>query len=203
MRPSGTIQLQTQSLIWIDDIETECTLRVYSTSDPTVEIVTIAKGDLKDAEAVPARIHSECFTGDILGSKRCDCGQQLHKFLRIMNESATGVCMYIRGHEGRGIGLANKIRAYDLQDQGFDTVDANLKLGLPVDTRNYEDCLGVLRQLGVRSVKLFTNNPDKAKAMESIVSEVAAHPSVPNEHSMKYLQTKRERLAHQTVLDPS
>merc|ERR1719188_510608 len=121
---------------------------VYSTSNPKVEIVAIVKGELQDVEAVPARVHSECFTGDILASKRCDCGQQLHKFLKIMNAEPCGVMLYIRGHEGRGIGLANKIRAYRLQDEGLDTVDANVHLGLPVDGRTYHDSLAVLNDLG-------------------------------------------------------
>jgi len=174
---------------------------VYSTSDPKVEIVAITKGDLQDSEGVPARIHSECFTGDILASQRCDCGQQLHKFLRVINQEQKGVLLYIRGHEGRGIGLSNKIRAYKLQDQGVDTVDANVQLGLPVDTRTYDDSLSVLRHLGVKSVKLYTNNPDKMSALKVITSEVVALASIPCKRNMKYLQTKRERLNHRTVLD--
>lgn len=200
-RIEGGVQLQTQSLMWVDDIEAECTMRVYSTGNPRVEIVTIAKGELAGAEAVPARVHSECFTGDILGSKRCDCGQQLHKFLRILNENPTGVLMYVRGHEGRGIGLANKIRAYHLQDQGFDTVDANLKLGLPIDTRTYEDALEVFRSLGLKTIRLFTNNPDKMKALTPITHSVQALASQSNPHNVRYLTTKRERCNHQTVLE--
>jgi GTP cyclohydrolase II len=199
--PAGAPHAESESKMWIDDIAAECKMRVWKCADPTVEIITLTKGDVDGVTGVPVRVHSECFTGDILGSKRCDCGLQLHKFLRVMNGESRGILIYIRGHEGRGIGLSNKIRAYDLQDQGLDTVDANLRLGLPVDTRNYEDCLGVLQQLGVRSVKLFTNNPDKSKALGSMVSEVAAIASVPNEHSMKYLRTKLERMAHKTVLD--
>jgi len=163
--------------------------------------VTVIKGQVKDAEAVPARVHSECFTGDILGSKRCDCGQQLHKFLRILNTEERGVLMYVRGHEGRGIGLANKIRAYKLQDEGFDTVDANLKLGLPVDTRTYEDALAVFRDLGLKTVRLFTNNPDKMQALLPITSSVTELASVPCEQNLKYLTTKKERCNHRTVLE--
>jgi len=176
-------------------------LRVYSCSDPKVEIVTIVKGELKDAEAVPARVHSECFTGDILGSKRCDCGQQLHKFMKIMNEETCGVLMYIRGHEGRGIGLANKIRAYKLQDEGWDTVEANLKLGLPVDARTYEDAAAVFRDLGLKSIKLFTNNPEKMEALAKITHSITALASIPCPQNLKYLTTKREKCNHRTVLE--
>merc|ERR1719188_2496025 len=165
---------------------------VYSTSNPKVEIVAIVKGELQGVEAVPARVHSECFTGDILGSKRCDCGQQLHKFLSVINKEPCGVLIYVRGHEGRGIGLANKIRAYKLQDQGLDTVEANLKLGLPVDERTYEDSLAVLEDLGMKSVRLFTNNPEKAQGLSSIIKEVVALPSIENERNAAYLRTKRE-----------
>jgi 3,4-dihydroxy 2-butanone 4-phosphate synthase/GTP cyclohydrolase II len=200
--PAGAVQLDSQSLMWIDDIEAECTMRVYRSSDPKIEIVTIAKGDLKDAEAVPARVHSECFTGDILGSKRCDCGQQLHKFLGIMNGEEKGVLLYIRGHEGRGIGLASKIKAYRLQDQGWDTVDANLQLGLPVDTRSYADALAVFLDLGLKSIRLFTNNPDKMSSLTSITHSVAALASVSRHPSgQKYLDTKASRLNHRTILD--
>merc|ERR1719401_299999 len=176
-------------------------IRVYRCSNPKIEIVAIVKGELDGVEGVPARVHSECFTGDILGSKRCDCGQQLHKFLRIINNEPYGVMLYIRGHEGRGIGLANKIRAYKLQDDGFDTVEANLQLGLPVDDRTYEDSLAVFRDLGLKSIRLFTNNPEKMKALECITQEVTALPSVECEQNARYLQTKRERLNHRTVLD--
>jgi 6,7-dimethyl-8-ribityllumazine synthase len=196
------VEIDSESLIWIDDIQAECRIRVYRCTDPKIEIVTVAKGNLDQATNVPARVHSECFTGDILGSKRCDCGQQLHKFLRILNDEPCGVLMYIRGHEGRGIGLANKIRAYKLQDEGFDTVDANLKLGLPVDTRCYEDALAVFRDLGIKTIRLYTNNPEKIQSLACITGSVAALASEPLHASgMKYLKTKRERMDHRTVLE--
>lgn len=195
------ILLETESSMWIEDVEADCKMRVYSTANPKVEIVAVVKGEFIGAEAVPTRVHSECFTGDVLASKRCDCGQQLHKFLRLLNSESCGVLLYIRGHEGRGIGLADKIRAYKLQDEGLDTVDANLKLGLPVDTRSYDSALAVLLHLGLRSIKLFTNNPEKIRALRAITHEVVALASAPCERNLRYLQTKRERLNHRTVLE--
>lgn len=194
--------LETESKIWIDDIEAECTIRVYSTANPKIEVVAIVKGNLQGQERVPARVHSECFTGDIFASKRCDCGQQLHKFLRILNAERCGVLLYIRGHEGRGIGLSNKIKAYHLQDKGLDTVDANLRLGFPVDTRTYEDALSVLRHLGLKSIRLYTNNPDKMNALQVITDDVVALASVPCVQNLSYLRAQRERLNHRTILGP-
>jgi len=192
---------ETKSRMWVDDIEAETSLHVYSTSDPKIEIVAMVKGDVANQEGVPTRIHSECFTGDVLASQRCDCGQQLHRFMRIMNDESIGVLLYIRGQEGRGIGLFSKIRAYQLQDEGHDTVDANLKLGLPVDTRTYDDALGVLQSLGVKSVNLYTNNPEKMRALGPITKEVVALASTPCARNIGYLKTKRERLNHRTVLE--
>jgi GTP cyclohydrolase II len=186
--------------MWIDDVEADCTIRVYSTANPKIEVVTVVKGDLRGREGVPARIHSECFTGDVLASKRCDCGQQLHKFLRILNAEPCGVLLYVRGHEGRGIGLSNKIKAYHLQDEGLDTVDANLHLGLPVDTRTYEDSLCVLRHLGIKSIRLYTNNPEKMDSLRAITKEIVALASVENVRNAGYLRTKRERCNHRTIL---
>jgi 6,7-dimethyl-8-ribityllumazine synthase len=192
---------ETKSKMWVDDIQAECSMHVFSTSDPKIEIVAVVKGDVTNQEGVPTRIHSECFTGDVLASQRCDCGQQLHRFMRIMNEESCGVLLYIRGQEGRGIGLISKIRAYKLQDEGHDTVDANLKLGLPVDTRTYDDALCVLQQLKLKSVSLYTNNPEKMRALAPITKGVVALASIPGERNMGYLKTKRERLNHRTVLD--
>eukprot|EP00441_Pelagodinium_beii_P003119 CAMPEP_0197704012 /NCGR_PEP_ID=MMETSP1338-20131121/125725_1 /TAXON_ID=43686 ORGANISM="Pelagodinium beii, Strain RCC1491" /NCGR_SAMPLE_ID=MMETSP1338 /ASSEMBLY_ACC=CAM_ASM_000754 /LENGTH=535 /DNA_ID=CAMNT_0043287911 /DNA_START=561 /DNA_END=2168 /DNA_ORIENTATION=- len=195
--------LGARSKMWVEEITAETSMHVYSgTADPSLEIVAVVKGAVAEQEGVACRIHSECFTGDVLASQRCDCGQQLHRFLRIMNEESYAVLLYIRGQEGRGIGLQAKIRAYKLQDEGHDTVDANLKLGLPVDTRSYDDALGVLNQLGVKSVRLFTNNPAKMRSIQHIVKEVVSIPSVPHARNMKYLKTKRERLNHLTLLEP-
>lgn len=201
--PGGPV-FETESKFWMDEVDADCLLRVYSTSASTlqnVEIVAILKGEMDKAEAVPVRIHSECFTGDILASKRCDCGQQLHKFMRVMNEHPCGVLLYIRGHEGRGIGLANKIRAYKLQDEGLDTVDANVHLGLPVDGRTFHDSLAVLRHIGMKSISLYTNNPEKIAALKPLTKHVVAIASVSNPRNIGYLSTKRRRLNHQTVLE--
>jgi len=201
--PGGPV-FETECKFWADEIDADCRLRVYSTAASTlqnVEIVAILKGDLDKADGVPVRIHSECFTGDILASMRCDCGQQLHKFMSVMNSHPCGVLLYIRGHEGRGIGLANKIRAYKLQDEGLDTVDANVHLGLPVDGRTFHDSLAVLRHLGMKSISLYTNNPEKMAALKSITKNVVAIASVSNPRNIGYLSTKRRRLNHQTVLE--
>lgn len=197
----GGPRFETEAKFWMDEVDADCKIRVYSTAVKTVEIVAITKGELSKAESVPVRIHSECFTGDILGSKRCDCGQQLHQFLRTMNERPRGCLLYIRGHEGRGIGLSNKIRAYKLQDEGLDTVDANVHLGLPVDSRTYHDSKAVLDDMGVKSVNLYTNNPEKISALKPMTSEVVPMVSVAGERNIGYLSTKRRRLGHQTVLN--
>ena len=150
------------------------------------------------------RLHSECLTGDVLGSQRCDCGPQLHRSLaRVAAEG--GVVVYLRGHEGRGVGLLSKLQAYALQDDGFDTVDAQVELGLPVDAREYAAGAAILADLGVTAVRLLTNNPMKVSAMREHGIEVAAverlniAPSASNE---AYLRTKRDRLGHDLVLGP-
>jgi len=145
------------------------------------------------------RIHSECLTGDLLGSRRCDCGDQLRESLRLMHEHGQGVLIYLRGHEGRGIGLAAKLRAYNLQDTGLDTVDANTALGLPVDARCYADAADILRALGVGAVRLLTNNPDKVRQLRDSgvqVREAVALFGLVNEHNVRYLEAKRDRLGH-------
>lgn len=153
----------------------------------------------RQAHAPLVRIHSECMTGEALGSLRCDCSAQLNESLRMIVEAGSGILIYLRGQEGRGIGLANKIRAYDLQDDGHDTVSANSALGLPVDARNYAPAIAILRELGVHRVRLLTNNPKKvaAVAAAAIVIEervpLVAGVTVENE---RYLQSKAEKLGH-------
>merc|ERR1719387_1893719 len=196
------VTLDSESQILMDDIQDECRLRIYSTARPDAEVVAVIKGQVEDQERVPVRVHSECFTGDILGSQRCDCGQQLHRYLKIVDTLPCGILIYVRGHEGRGIGLANKIKAYRLQDdEGLDTVDANLRLGFDVDMRCYKESLAALQHIGVKSISLFTNNPEKMREFSEIVAEVKPLPSVPCQRNLGYLQTKAAKCGHRTVLE--
>src|SRR3954470_15999438 len=127
--------------------------------------VAMVYGDIGDGDEILVRLHSECLTGDALGSLRCDCGVQLRQSMRLVAAAGRGVVVYVTGHEGRGIGLVNKLRAYVAQDEGADTVDANVMLGLPVDSRDYTDAAAVLDQLGVKTIRLLTNNPRKVTGL--------------------------------------
>jgi 3,4-dihydroxy 2-butanone 4-phosphate synthase/GTP cyclohydrolase II len=150
-----------------------------------------------------ARLHSECLTGDVFGSQRCDCGAQLERSLERVGKEG-GVVVYLRGHEGRGVGLLSKLQAYELQDNGFDTVDAQTELGLPIDDREYAAGAAILADLGVGAVRLLTNNPMKVNAMRDYGIEVAAVERlriVPGEHNAGYLRTKRDRMGHDLTLD--
>lgn len=166
--------------------------------------VALVKGDIGDGEGVLTRVHSECLTGDVFGSVRCDCGQQLDWALAQVAREGRGVVLYIRGHEGRGIGLLHKLAAYRLQDEGLDTVDANINLGLPVDSRDYGVGSQILYDLGVRSMRLMTNNPTKRAGIEgyglSILERIPI-PVSPTSENRGYLQAKRERLGHDLDLD--
>jgi len=144
------------------------------------------------------RIHSECLTGDVFGSKRCDCGAQLQEAMRLIEGGGFGYIIYLRDHEGRGIGLAEKIRAYVLQDSGEDTVQANLSIGQPVDDRTYEDAASILHLLQVKSLTLLTNNPEKIAAIQGAGISVTSAPLevIANKHNQKYLETKRDKLNH-------
>jgi 3,4-dihydroxy 2-butanone 4-phosphate synthase/GTP cyclohydrolase II len=156
-------------------------------------------GDTVGEPDVLVRVHSECLTGDVFGSRRCDCGAQLHGALRRIAEEGLGVVVYLRGHEGRGIGIAHKLQAYELQDGGLDTVDANVELGLPVDSREYGIGAQILVDLGVTTMRLMTNNPAKRGGLEGyglqIVERIAVHTE-PNEENIRYLRTKRDRMGH-------
>lgn len=148
---------------------------------------------------VLTRVHSECLTGDVFGSLRCDCGPQLDESLRLIAEAGSGVVVYLRGHEGRGIGIASKLQAYALQDQGLDTVDANVALGLPVDARQYGYAAQILRYLGIRTVSLITNNPLKKSKLDELGIEVAdlvVMPAHVTDHNVDYLRTKFDRMGH-------
>ena len=152
-----------------------------------------------DPKAQPmARIHSECLTGDVFGSKRCDCGPQLQEAIRLIEENGNGYIIYLRDHEGRGIGLAEKIKAYVLQDGGQDTVEANLSIGQPVDDRTYEDSTQILQRLGIKQLTLLTNNPQKVASLQkSGISVTAKQLQISsNQHNKKYLETKRDKLNH-------
>ncbi len=162
------------------------------------EHVAMVHGDVFGARDVPTRVHSECLTGDVLGSLRCDCQAQLELALQKAAAMPRGIVLYLR-QEGRGIGLANKILAYRLQEQGLDTVDANLALGFRDDERDYKVAVSMLRTLGVRSVALLTNNPEKIRQLAAYGMDVSArlpHLIAPGEHNRRYLQTKATRAGH-------
>jgi 3,4-dihydroxy 2-butanone 4-phosphate synthase/GTP cyclohydrolase II len=165
--------------------------------------IAMVMGDIGEGERVLTRVHSECLTGDVFGSLRCDCGDQLDLALARVAMEGRGVVLYIRGHEGRGIGLLHKLAAYRLQDEGLDTVDANVNLGLPVDSRDYGVGAQILYDLGVRSMRLMTNNPTKRAGIEgyglSIVEQVPLSIEA-NEENRDYLRTKARRLGHQMDL---
>jgi GTP cyclohydrolase II len=166
---------------------------------PGLVYLALARGDLTDGAPVLTRVHSECLTGDALTSLRCDCGIQLRMALRRIAAEGRGVVLYATGHEGRGIGLLNKLRAYVEQDEGADTVDANLRLGLPVDDRSYTEAAHVLRELGVVSVRLLTNNPDKVHGLESAgitVERMEPLRTAAHVRNVGYLRTKEQRLGH-------
>ncbi|WP_214327627.1 bifunctional 3,4-dihydroxy-2-butanone-4-phosphate synthase/GTP cyclohydrolase II [Nonomuraea sediminis] len=163
------------------------------------EHIALVLGDIGDGEGVLVRAHSECLTGDVFGSLRCDCGVQLDNAMAAIAEEGRGVVVYLRGHEGRGIGLLAKLKAYSLQDNGHDTVDANLELGLPVDAREFSNAAQMLADLGVKSVRVLTNNPAKLRGMDGYGIKVLGREPMPvavNPHNERYLQAKRDRLGH-------
>jgi 3,4-dihydroxy 2-butanone 4-phosphate synthase/GTP cyclohydrolase II len=173
-------------------------LMVYSDDLESTLYVALVKGDVAGAEPVLVRLHSQCLTGDVFGSERCDCGEQLEAAMRRVQEAGRGVIVYMFD-EGRGIGLLNKVRAYALQDQGHDTLEANHELGFAADMRDYRIGAHILFDLGVRNVRLMTNNPDKVRALEEyglVVSERVPVEVPPRHANLHYLQTKRNRLGH-------
>jgi 3,4-dihydroxy 2-butanone 4-phosphate synthase / GTP cyclohydrolase II len=160
--------------------------------------VALVKGEVEGREDVLVRVHSECLTGDVFHSLRCDCGEQLASALAMIEREGTGVLLYL-AQEGRGIGLLNKLRAYKLQEQGLDTVDANLKLGLPADLRDYGIGAQILGDLGLTSIRILTNNPKKIRGLEGYglsVTDQVPIQHTPNPHNVAYLKAKRERLGH-------
>jgi len=182
-------------------LEDSATTRIvaFRPADGGTEHLAIVVGDPWSAALPPlVRLHSECFTGDLLGSLRCDCGPQLRGALKLMAEEGAGVLLYL-SQEGRGIGLVNKLRAYELQDQGADTHDANTRLGYGADERNFLIAAAMLRELGIATVRILTNNPDKMAALEACGITVAnrvAHAFPATQHNARYLRTKAERFGH-------
>jgi GTP cyclohydrolase II len=167
-----------------------------STSDAHL---AIAMGDLNSGAAVLVRIHSECFTGEVLGSLRCDCRAQLDLALEKIAQEGAGVVVYLRGQEGRGIGLINKLKAYSLQDSGLDTIEANDQLGLPNDSRSYSPAVEILKELGITRIRLMTNNPEKLAAVVAgglIAEERVSLQSKPTPHNEGYLRVKRDSMGH-------
>lgn len=170
----------------------------YETNDGKEPDLAIVKGDVKDQENVLVRLHSECLTGDIFGSCRCDCGNQLESALKIVEKEGKGVILYLR-QEGRGIGLVNKLKAYALQEQGIDTIEANHALGFPADLRDFTIAAKILKSLGIKSIQLMTNNPDKIKKLEE--SGIIVNKRLPviteiQKYNKKYIQTKVEKMGH-------
>jgi 3,4-dihydroxy 2-butanone 4-phosphate synthase/GTP cyclohydrolase II len=174
-----------------------------------VEQLALTLGDIGAANAeaggVLVRVHSECLTGDVFGSQRCDCGDQLRQAIELVLAEGTGMIVYLRGHEGRGIGLGHKLRAYALQELGHDTVNANTALGLPVDSRDYGIGAAILAHLGVQRLRLITNNPHKYDGLSGYDLELVGRVRTPaevTEHNITYLRTKRDRLGHDLDLPP-
>jgi len=172
----------------------------YKSNIDGISHIALVKGEIGNGDDVLVRVHSECLTGDVLGSLRCDCGDQLHLAMKVINEQGRGIILYVRGHEGRSIGLLNKIAAYGLQDKGRDTVEANIELGLPADARDYGTGAQILVDLGVKTMKLLTNNPSKRAGLEGyglkIVERVALLAKV-NANNVEYLSTKTNKMGHQ------
>ena len=176
-------------------------LVAFTEKETGQEHIALIKGEWAADEPVLVRVHSSCFTGDILGSLRCDCGDQLHSAMQMVEQEGRGVVLYMN-QEGRGIGLFNKLKAYKLQEDGMDTVEANLHLGLPMDARDYGVGAQILRQLGICKIKLLTNNPKKRAGLLGYGLEIVDTVSIqiePNAHNLKYLETKRDKMGHEIL----
>lgn len=197
IRENNSIDLEMTNPVRLPSDYGEFTAIGFIDPEDGKEHIALTKGDIS-GENILTRIHSECLTGDVLGSKRCDCGNQLHKALRAIEKNGSGVLLYMR-QEGRGIGLFNKLKAYELQENGFDTVDANRELGFPDDMRDYKLAAEILKKLGVKSVRLMTNNPDKVDQVKKYGIEVSKREPLEiksNEIDEYYLKTKVYRMGH-------
>lgn len=204
-RPTGGQPVQSVASSQLPTMHGQFRMVVYRALDDAVEHVALVMGELHGKENVLVRVHSECLTGDVFGSQRCDCGAQLDYAMTKISEAGAGAVIYLRGHEGRGIGLANKILAYQLQDKGFDTVEANLELGLPVDDRDYQAAATILQDMGIVSIRLMTNNPIKLAKLHDCGLTIAERVAVLTQrtaHNGKYLDTKRQKLGHMLDSDP-
>ena len=176
----------------------EFILHYYSNTLDDKEHVALVRGQVDGIEHVPVRIHSECFTGDVLGSRRCDCGEQLDMAMQMIDEQGIGILIYLR-QEGRGIGLLKKLQAYNLQDAGMDTVDANIHLGHLADEREYDIAALILESLNVKSIELITNNPQKIEGLRKLGIEVTGRIPIvvdAHNHNLGYLKTKAKKMAH-------
>lgn len=174
-------------------------IHLYIDNTTSIEHVALVMGDINLQENVLTRVHSECLTGDIFSSKRCDCGEQLKLAQQMIVKEGLGVIVYLRDHEGRGIGLSNKIRAYALQDKGLDTVEANIALGLPVDSRSFDVAAKILKELKVKSIKLMSNNPSKSAALKIngiLINSIVPLKVTSNVSNKQYLHTKKHKLGH-------
>lgn len=168
-----------------------------------VEHIALVLGEVAGHTSVLTRVHSECLTGDVFGSQRCDCGEQFKQAQRLIQQQGSGVIVYLRGQEGRGIGLTNKVRAYALQEQGLDTVEANLALGLPIDQREYDIAVGILQHLQIHSIQLLSNNPQKWAALTAWgvpVDKVVPLEMDSQAENAAYLATKKYKMGHQLAL---
>ncbi|OBH11108.1 GTP cyclohydrolase II [Mycobacterium sp. E1747] len=196
-----TLVVHSESMIVTTDIGEFTAIWFTVSADPTVHIALV-RGDVTGGDVL-TRVHSECLTGDVFGSRRCDCGEQLGAAMSAVVRARRGVIIYLRGHEGRGIGLINKLRAYALQEGGLDTVQANVALGLPVDARSYEAAVAILRYLDVRSVALLTNNPEKVVGLRQagiLCTTMVPMPAAETEDNRDYLTTKADRMGHRGLI---
>ena len=197
-RRAREILIEREEIVSLPTDYGEFKLHLYRSIVDDVHHLALVKGTISPDEPTLVRVHSECLTGDVFGSRRCDCGNQLHAALQQINEAGTGVLVYMR-QEGRGIGLAAKIQAYKLQEEGLDTVQANERLGYPEDLREYGTGAQILSDLGVRHIKLLTNNPKKVVGLEGYgltITEQLPIKTASNPHNAFYLETKRQKMGH-------